>query len=137
MKRLFKKIKIKFLKSLRDGVLPNKKINDVDSYEQKAMSIFRKMLRHNESKFTIAPVSGKKYIVNKPLGIFIMIDDSFLEITNHIYHYEIKLQYINATKLIKLFNSRVEEDAISYEKEIKSNIQMSLDTILTKVSTKK
>ena len=108
MKRLFKKIKIKFLKSLRDGVLPNKKINDVDSYEQKAMSIFRKMLRHNESKFTIAPVSGKKYIVNKPLGIFIMIDDSFLEITNHIYHYEIKLQYINATKLIKLFNSLID-----------------------------
>lgn len=136
IKRLGKKIWVKFQISMRDGIL-SKKTENIDSYEQKAMSIFRKMLRHPESKFTMAPVSGKKYIVNKPLGIFIMIDDSFLEITNHIYHYEIKLRYNNAIRLIKLFNSRVEEDAISYEKEIKSNIQMSLDTILTKVTPKK
>jgi hypothetical protein len=135
MKRLFKNIQVKYLKFMRDG-LNQKKTDDLTSYEQKAMSIFRKMLRHKDSKFTIAPLSGKKYIVNQELGIFIMIEDSFLEITNHIYHYEIKLQYSSSTKLHKLFNTRVEEDAISYEKEIKSNIKMSLDTILTKVSTK-
>jgi len=121
---------------MRDG-LNQRKPDDLTSYEQKATSIFRKMLRHELSKFTIAPLSGKKYIVNQDLGIFIVIDDSFLEITNHIYHYEIKLQYSNSTKLHKLFNTRVEEDALSYEKEIKSNIKMSLDTILTKVSTKR
>lgn len=136
MKRLFKKIHIKYLKLMRDG-LNQRKPDDLTSYEQKATSIFRKMLRHQSSKFTIAPLSGKKYIVNQDLGIFIVIDDSFLEITNHIYHYEIKLQYSNSTKLHKLFNTRVEEDALSYEKEIKSNIKMSLDTILTKVSTKR
>lgn len=136
MKKLFKKIVLKYKKTIRDGMFAPK-INKEDNYEQKAMSIFRKMLRHPESKFTIAPVSGKRYIVNKPLGIFILIDDSFLEITNHIYHYELKLKYNNAVRLIKLFNSRVEEDAISYEKEIKSNIQMSLDTILNKVSSTK
>ena len=136
MKRLFKKIHIKYLKLMRDG-FNRRKPDDLTSYEQKATSIFRKMLRHELSKFTIAPLSGKKYIVNQDLGIFIVIDDSFLEITNHIYHYEIKLQYSNSTKLHKLFNTRVEEDALSYEKEIKSNIKMSLDTILTKVSTKR
>lgn len=136
MKRIFKKIYIKYLKLIRDG-FNQKKPDDLTSYEQKATSIFRKMLRHESSKFTIAPLSGKKYIVNQDLGIFIVIDDSFLEITNHIYHYEIKLQYSNSTKLHKLFNTRVEEDALSYEKEIKSNIKMSLDTILTKVSTKR
>ncbi len=136
MKRLFKKIRIKYLKFMRDG-FTQKKPDDLTSYEQKASSIFRKMLRHESSKFTIAPLSGRKYIVNQPLGIFIMIEDSYLEITNHIYHYEIKLQYSNATKLNKLFNTRVEEDAISYEQEIKSNIKMSLDTILQKVSSKK
>lgn len=136
MKRLLKKINIKYLKLMRDG-FNRRKPDELTSYEQKATSIFRKMLRHESSKFTIAPLSGKKYIVNQDLGIFIMIDDSFLEITNHIYHYEIKLQYINSTKLHKLFNTRVEEDALSYEKEIKSNIKMSLDTILTKVSTKR
>jgi hypothetical protein len=121
---------------MRDG-LNQKKPDDITSYEQKATSIFRKMLRHQSSKCTIAPLSGRKYIVNQELGIFIMIEDSFLEITNHIYHYEIKLQYSNSTKLHKLFNTRVEEDALSYEQEIKSNIKMSLDTILTKVSSKK
>lgn len=136
MKRILKKIYIKYLKLMRDG-LNQKKPDDLVSYEQKAISIFRKMLRHKESKFTIAPLSGRKYIVNQELGIFIMIEDSFLEITNHIYHYEIKLQYNSSTKLHKLFNKRVEEDAVLYEKEIKSNIQMSLDTILTKVTPKK
>lgn len=136
MKRIFKKIYIKYLKLIRDG-FNQKKPDDLTSYEQKATSIFRKMLRHESSKFTIAPLSGRKYIVNQDLGIFIMIEDSFLEITNHIYHYEIKLQYSNSTKLHKLFNTRVEEDALSYEKEIKSNIKMSLDTILKKASTKK
>jgi len=131
--KLTKKISYKIQRLIKN-LVTNKKNVIEDSHEQKAMTIFRNMLRNPDSKFTIAPVSGKRYIVNKPLDIFILIDDSYLEITNHIYHYEIKLRYDNATKLIKLFNSRVESDAISYEQEIKSNIQMSLDTILTNVS---
>jgi len=33
------------------------------------------MLRYQSSKFTIAPLSGIKYIVNQELGIFIMIEN--------------------------------------------------------------
>ena len=47
MKRILKKIYIKYLKLMRDG-LNQKKPDDLSSYEQKAISIFRKMLRKFE-----------------------------------------------------------------------------------------
>lgn len=103
-------------------------------YEQKACAIFRKLIRGNNSKFTIAPVSEKRYIVNNKLGVFVILDDTRLEITNHIYHYEMNLSAEDALKLRKMFNDRVESDTISYENQIKSNINTSLNNILEKLN---
>jgi hypothetical protein len=41
------------------------------------------------SKFSIAPLSDKKYIVNENLGIFVVLQETNVEITNHVYHYSI------------------------------------------------
>ena len=76
---------------------------------------------------------GKKYIVNKKLGIFVILDYCNLEITNHVYHYEMKLTHTDASKLAKIFNDKVESDALSYENEIRENIQSSLNILLQKV----
>lgn len=72
MKRLFKKFYIKYLKFMRDG-FKQKKSDDLTSYEQKATSIFRKMLRHQQSKFTIPPLFRKK-IYSKPRIRYIHYD---------------------------------------------------------------
>lgn len=129
LKRSYAKIQISvrkkhFLKTYREE----------NSYEQKACAIFRKLIKGNDSKFTIAPVSDKRYIVNKKLGVFIILDDGRLEITNHVYHYEMTLSRLEALKLRKMFNDRVENDTISYENEIKSNINTSLSNLLEKLN---
>ena len=70
----------------------------------------------------------------KKLGVFIILDDTRLEITNHVYHYEMTLSKSEALKLRKMFNDRVESDTISYENEIKSNINTSLSNLLEKLN---
>ena len=105
-----------------------------NGYEKKAMGICRKLINHEGSKFTIAPLSQKRYIVNKPLGLFIIIDYNKLEITNHVYHYVIHLNNNDASRIIKSFNDKVENERIEYETEIKSNIQNTLNKILDKIT---
>ena len=71
---------------------------------------------------------------SKKLGIFVILDYSNLEITNHVYHYELKLSHNDASKLSKLFNDKLENDATSYESEIRANIQNSLNILLDKIN---
>jgi len=106
---------------------------EVTGYETKAMAICRKLISHPNSKFTIAPLSQKRYIVNKSLGLFIIIDENKVEITNHVYHYVITLSFSDSLKIIKAFNDKVECERSQYESEIKSNIQNTLNKILDKI----
>lgn len=132
MKRLIRRLRVKIKLWLRktDFIGTHK---EVSGYETKAMAICRKLISHPNSKFTIAPLSQKKYIVNKPLGLFIIIDDTKVEITNHVYHYVINLTMVDALKIIKAFNDKVECERNQYEAEIKSNIQNTLNKILDKI----
>ena len=132
MKRLIKRLRIRFKLWLRDTNFIGT-YKEVSGYETKAMAICRKLINHPNSKFTIAPLSQKKYIVNKPLGLFIIIDDTKVEITNHVYHYVINLSNMDALKIIKTFNDKVECERNQYESEIKSNIQNTLNNILDKI----
>ena len=133
IRRFFKRRYAKFQLSIRKSNLM-KTYREENAYEQKACAVFRKLIKSNNSKFTIAPLSEKRYIVNKQLGVFIILDDSKLEITNHVYHYDLNLKPDVAHKLRKMFNDRVEKDTVSYENDIKSNIQTSLNILLEKIN---
>lgn len=130
-RRLYKKFIIKWYR-LGDG--PFKTYQETNSYDNICMGIVRKMITHPDSKFTIAPLSGKRYIINKTLDIFIIIEDSKVEITNHVYHYVVKLAIRDVNKLVKHFDRKVDEVRTKYEEEIKSQIQNSLTTIFDKIT---
>jgi hypothetical protein len=132
IKRFFKRRYAKIQLSIRRTHVI-KTYQEESGHEQKAKAIFRKLIKSETSKFTIAPLSEKRYIVNKKLGVFIILDDTKLEITNHVYHYELKLPYADALKLRKLFNDRLEKDTQEYESEIRANIQSSLNVLLDKI----
>jgi hypothetical protein len=102
-------------------------------YEKTCTAICRKLITHKNSKYTIAPLSEKRYIINKDLDIFVVIVDNRVEITNHVYHYIIKLSEKDVTKLKKQFDAKVEQIRLDYESEIKSQINNTLSTILDKV----
>lgn len=98
------------------------------------LKICRRLIKDNNSKFLIAPISGKKYIKNSELGLFVILDGGKVSITNHVYHYDIFLEFKEWEKISNMFDSRVETDRQKYENEIRSQIEFSLQTILDKVS---
>ena len=133
LRRIFLRMRVKLKIWFRNHDMI-KTYQEDNGYEKKAMGICRKLIHHEGSKFTIAPLSQKRYIVNKTLGLFIIIDYNKLEITNHVYHYVIHLNNNDASRIIKSFNDKVENERIEYETEIKSNIQNTLNKILDKIT---
>lgn len=132
-RRLYKRLKVKFYIWER-GHKWFKAPQDSTGYEKITTSIVRKMINHADSKFTIAPLSGKRYIVNKTLDIFIIMEDSKVEITNHVYHYVSTLGQRDLQKLTKLYDTNVEDQRINYEEEIKSQITNTLQSIYDKIN---
>jgi len=130
--RQYKRFKVKFYRWEQGSFL---KTHDENSgYEQICTAIVRKMINNPDTKFTIAPLSGKRYLINKTLDIFIIIEDQKVEITNHVYHYVIKLAKRDAEKITKQYDKKVDEVRTQYEKEIKSQITNTLHKIYDKIN---
>jgi hypothetical protein len=106
----------------------------VNGYENISSAIVRKMISHPDSKFTIAPLSEKRYIVNKTVDIFVIIEDAKVEITNHVYHYVVTLGERDMHKIKKLYDQKVEDERLAYEEQIKSQITNTLHTIYNKIN---
>jgi hypothetical protein len=133
VRRQYKRLKVKFIVWERGHKL-FKAPKDITGYENITSAIVRKMINHPHSKFTIAPLSGKRYIVNKTLDVFVIMEDSKVEITNHVYHYVSTLGQRDIEKLTKLYDTKVEDERINYEDQIKSQISNTLQAIYDKIS---
>lgn len=131
-KRKLKRFIVKFKIMERDFFSDKKTV--ATGYERICTAIVRKMINHKSTKFTIAPLSEKRYLVNKTLDIFVIMEDSKVEITNHIYHYVITLPKKEMIKLVQQYDKKVDEERIMYEKEIKSQIDNTLHKIYDKVN---
>ncbi len=131
LKRFFKRLSVKFLIWLNYG-FKNKRI--LTENEMICKSICRKLINHPESKFLIAPLSGKRYIKNSNLELFVILDEQKISMTNHIYHYDVFLDVREWDRLVRMYDNKTEVLREEYENEIKSQIVHSLSTILTKVS---
>lgn len=133
IRRTLKRIRLKLYK-WEKGSSWFKSPYEPTGYEDLCKAICRKMINHPESKFTIAPLSGKRYIINKSVDIFIIIVDSKVEITNHVYHYVINLGEKDINKIVGHFDNKVEHIRVNYEGEIKSQIVNTLQTIYDKIN---
>jgi hypothetical protein len=103
-------------------------------YEAICTAIVRKTINHKDTKYTIAPLSNKRYLVNKTIDIFVIMEDSKVEITNHVYHYVITLPKKDIVKLVNHFDKKVDEERIMYENQIKSQIDNTLHKIYDKIN---
>lgn len=126
--RLFKRLGLRFYISYKRMFARN--IKDYTSNEVKSSAIFRKLVTHPNSVFLIAPLSQKRYIKNEKLGIFILLSDLRLNITNHVYNYDIDVNEDLSKKLQSMFDNKVELVRLELEKEMQSQIQHSLLKIL-------
>jgi hypothetical protein len=133
-KRLWKRKYVKYTLWLQYRAFKPKE--EKTQNESICNAICRKMIAHEDSKFMIAPISDKRYIKNATLNLFVVLEDRQVSITNHVYHYDVRLTDRDWYKLIRSYNERTEDLRMGYENEIKSQIVHSLSKILDKISEK-
>jgi hypothetical protein len=132
MNRIVKRISAKFQIWRRSkNVIPTYK--ETVEYEQMCASVCRKLMRLPKTTLGIAPLSDKRYIINKELGMFVVLIDNRVELTNHVYHYVVNLDRASFKKLCGIFDNKLEKIRNEYEEEIKSQIEHSLKGILKKL----
>jgi hypothetical protein len=131
IKRLSKRLYVRWLQWNRNG--RSEKERKIADTEKICMSICRNLITNPNSKFLLAPVSGKRYIKNSDLELFVILDDRNISITNHVYHYDVKVEDRNWFRLINMYDLKVETIRMEYEQEIMSQIENSLYKIQEKV----
>lgn len=109
---------------------------EIEPYEKTAFKIVVKMISHKESDLMIAPMSNKRYIINEELGLFVLIDFGRVEITNHVFHYNVKMSSRDFERVIYLYDTETEKRRNITEAEVKANIKNSLMKVYDKISTK-
>jgi len=95
-------------------------------YAGMCITIAKKLISNEESLLLYTPITQKYYIRNNNLGIFMVIDNGVLSITNHSYSYEIKLTGKNERILIIQFEKELELRADNMDIEILNQIKDSL-----------
>ena len=134
IKRFFKRLKIRvYLAFRRNGFAPTHQ-DDPTTYEKTCFLICLKVIQHPDTKFMIAPMSNKRYLENKEIDIFITMDYGRVDLTNHVYHYSVKLSNRDWERMSKIFDQETEKRRLKYEDTINSQIKNSLHNVLEKVS---
>lgn len=132
--RFFRRLKLRLYIWARSRNMVPSYQDDVESYEKTFFLICTKTIGHKDSEFMIAPVSNKRYIKNDTLSLFITISNNRVDLTNHVYHYSVKLNGRDWERLLFIFDKETDKRIIEYETTINSQIQNSLSKVLEKIS---
>jgi len=130
--RLIKRLKFKYVLYSRYKISNNYSEHISDTVKL-SLTICRSLIRNQKSKFLIAPLSGKRYIKNEELGLFIIFDDKRITITNHIYHYDVSLETREWDRIVNMYDNKTEKIRQQFESEIMSQINNSLTEIKNKL----
>jgi hypothetical protein len=130
-KRIYKRFKVKMARRMRNNMVTHE---EVELHEKTAFKICVKVISHPSSDFMIAPLSDKRYIINEDLNLFIIINWNKVEITNHVFHYDVVLSKRDHERVIYLYDTETEKRRTNTEANVKANIKNSLDTLLSKIN---
>jgi hypothetical protein len=111
-----------------------KSYEEVEQHEKTAFKICVKLISDKDSDFMIAPMSQKRFIINEKLNLFILIDYGRVEITNHIFHYDVKLSNRDYERITYLYDTETEKRRMNTERTIKSNITNTLEKVYQAIS---
>lgn len=131
-KRLYKRFKVRLSKIGRSSAM--KTYEEVELHEKTAFKICVKLISDKNSDFMIAPMSQKRFIINEKLNLFIIIDYGRVEITNHVFHYDVRLSNRDYERITYLYDTETEKRRIKTEMTIKSNIKNTLEKVYEAIS---
>jgi hypothetical protein len=131
--RFFTRFKMRFyLWSKRSSLMKTYK-EEVSSYEKTCFKICLKLISSPDSDFMIAPMSNKRYIRNNKFDMFVTMDYGRVEITNHVFNYNVKLSDRDWQRLTFIFDTETEKRRLGTEQEVSSQIKNSLEHVLEKL----
>ena len=134
IQRFIKRLKLRFyLKFINTDIAPRHE-EEITPYEKVCFKICLKLINHSDSEFMIAPVSNKKYIKNDTLKIFLSFIDNKVELTNHVYHYEVRLSQRDWVRLNYIYDRETEKRRVNMETQVNSQIKTSLYDVLRNIS---
>lgn len=125
---VMKKLKTKIVRLWRSFYNIND-TNTTDSHNT-AASVFRKALRDRNVELVIMPIINKRIIKIEKKGLFIVLQHSLLEITNHKYSYHLEINYTMYTKLSRLFDQKLEFNYKIEEEIINDQLNGGLKKVL-------
>ena len=132
--RFFRRLRLRFyLWTKKARIMPTYQ-DETTSYEKTCFMICLKVIKHPTTKFMIAPMSSKRYMENKELDIFITMDYNRIDLTNHVYHYSVKLSNRDWERVIQIFDMETEKRRLNYEESVNSQIKNSLHNVLERIS---
>ena len=130
--RIYKRFKIRLNKIGRSSSM--KTYEEVELHEKTAFKICVKLISDKNSDFMIAPMSQKRFIINEKLNLFILIDYGRVEITNHVFHYDVRLSKRDYERITYLYDTETEKRRMNTEVTIKSNIKNTLEKVYEAIS---
>ena len=131
--KIFKRLYVRWAIWTRyTGLKPMEQTTD---NQRICLGICRSLINHPNSKFLIAPLSRERYIKNSELGLFVILDDRRISVTNHVYHYDVSLYDREWDRLTRMYDNKTEVIRQQYKEEVKSQIKHSLRTILDKIES--
>lgn len=134
LRKIFKRIKVRWILWTKKTSLMKTYEEEVVSYERTCFKICLKLISNPNSEFMIAPMSQKRYIKNDIFQIFVMMDPHRVEITNHVFNYNVKLSERDWQRLTYIFDTETEKRRMESENEVNSRITHSLDIVLERIS---
>ena len=132
-KRFIKRFKLQFYLMAKKSPIHTYE-EDAVTYEKTCFKICLKLISNRDSEFMIAPMSGKRYIRNEELNMFITLDYGRVEITNHVFNYNVKLLNRDWERLVYIYDTETEKRRNDMEKEVNSNIKNSLEHVLQRLN---
>jgi hypothetical protein len=134
-KRFFSRLKLKFyIWTKKPSLMAPTYQEENVTYERTCFKICLKVIQHINTEFMIAPMSDKRYLKNDDMSIFITMTDRRVEITNHVFNYNVKLSTRDWQRLTNIFDTEADKRRLNYEQVINSQITNSLHDILVRVS---
>ena len=131
--RFFKRFKMRFYLWSKSSSLMKTYQEEVTSYEKTCFKICLKLISNPHSEFMIAPMSNKRYIKNNTFDMFVTMDHGRIEITNHVFNYNVKLSDRDWQRITFIFDTETEKRRSETEQDVSSQIKNSLQHVLEKL----
>ena len=132
-KRVKKTCKRMYVRSVLFSRKMNERGQQVSDTQKYIMSIARMAINHPDTEFQVEPNSGKRYLKNETVGIYIIFYKGRIEITNHVYHYDVIVTDRSWARILMMYNNVIEKIRLDYEEQIMSQVKNSLSLIYEKM----